>query len=220
MLVDTVPITRPIRLPTALPSVDGTEPVRQVEQNRIEARRVVPLDPPGQRGPLGTEARKNLFMSGVQDAEPEKSATGLTPEEETVVKDLKARDAEVRRHEQAHAAVGGQYAGSPSYTFQTGPDGNRYAIGGEVAIDVSTIPGDPEATIQKMEQVKAAALAPAEPSAADRSVAALADAQRMAALAELNAMRRAPDPEEARAGFSAAREAFTPPLENTLERAA
>jgi len=91
----------------------------------------------------------------------------------------------VRRHEQAHAAVGGQYAGSPSYTYQTGPDGQRYAIGGEVPIDVSPVKGDAQATISKMEVVKAAALAPAEPSGADRRVASLADSIRAQAVADL-----------------------------------
>jgi len=103
----------------------------------------------------------------------------------------RARDREVRDHEQAHARVGGPYAGQPSYTYQTGPDGNRYAIGGEVAIDIAPVNGDPEATIIKMEVVKAAALAPAEPSAQDRKVAALADAQRAQAVADLAELRRA-----------------------------
>ena len=131
--------------------------------------------------------------SGADDAdkaEAKTDARGLTEAEQDLVADLKARDAEVRRHEQAHAAVGGQYAGTPTYTFQTGPDGQRYAVGGAVAIDVSPVDGDPEATIDKMEMVKAAALAPAEPSAADRQVAALADAQRAQAVADLSALRR------------------------------
>ena len=59
--------------------------------------------------------------------------------------------------------------------LKLGPDGNRYAIGGEVSIDVAPVDGDPEATIAKMEIVKAAALAPAEPSAQDRKVAAIAE---------------------------------------------
>ena len=119
----------------------------------------------------------------------EKGADGLTEAERQVVSDLRARDAEVRRHEEAHARVGGQYAGQPSYSYQTGPDGKRYAIGGEVPIDVSEVPGDPEATIDKMVVVKRAALAPAEPSGQDRRVAAYADAKRLAAQAELNAQR-------------------------------
>jgi hypothetical protein len=120
-----------------------------------------------------------------------KDPAGLTKEEQSVVDQLRARDREVRDHEQAHARVGGAYAGEPSYTYQTGPDGNRYAIGGEVAIDIAPIEGDPEATIQKMEVVKAAALAPAEPSGQDRKVAALADAQKMQAIADLAELRRA-----------------------------
>jgi hypothetical protein len=101
------------------------------------------------------------------------------------VQKLKARDAEVRAHEQAHAAAGGAYAGAPSYEFQRGPDGRDYAVSGEVSIDVSEIPGDPEATIQKMQQVKRAALAPAEPSGPDQSIAASADAKILNARREL-----------------------------------
>ncbi|NWL14699.1 catalase [Pseudoalteromonas sp. Scap03] len=101
------------------------------------------------------------------------------------IKELKARDTEVRTHEQAHAAVGGQYAGSPSYEYQRGPDGTNYAVGGEVPIDVGVINGDPQATIEKMQTVRAAALAPAEPSGADRAIAADATQKIAAAQAEL-----------------------------------
>ncbi|MEM6357195.1 MAG: putative metalloprotease CJM1_0395 family protein, partial [Pseudomonadota bacterium] len=61
---------------------------------------------------------------------------------------------------------------------------------GSVSIDVSPVPGDPEATIAKMQQVKAAALAPAEPSSADRRVATVAEAAQREAEAILAAMRR------------------------------
>ena len=74
---------------------------------------------------------------------------------------LVERDLEVRKHEQAHQMAGGEHAGSPSYQFSHGPDGKRYATGGEVAIDIGAIPGDPGATLAKMQQVRAAALAPA-----------------------------------------------------------
>ena len=105
--------------------------------------------------------------------------------EQAMIAELKQRDAEVKIHEQAHASVGGQLAGSPSYTFQTGPDGQKYAIGGEVQIDVSVVPDDPQATIAKMQQVKAAALAPAQPSGADRQIAAEASRNISEAQAEL-----------------------------------
>lgn len=97
----------------------------------------------------------------------------LTPEEQQVVRDLQRRDAEVRRHERAHAAAGGPVAGAPVYEFQRGPDGRFYAVNGEVRIDVSP-EGNPRATIAKMELVIRAALAPAQPSAQDRAVAAQA----------------------------------------------
>ncbi len=105
--------------------------------------------------------------------------------EQAAIAELKQRDAEVKAHEQAHASVGGQLAGSPSYTFQSGPDGQKYAIGGEVQIDVSVVPDDPQATIDKMQQVKAAALAPAQPSGADRQIAAEATRNISEAQAEL-----------------------------------
>ena len=105
--------------------------------------------------------------------------------EQKQIQELKARDTEVRLHEQAHARVGGQYAGSPSYEYQRGPDGNNYAVGGQVMIDVAEIPGDPAGTIDKMQTVRAAALAPAEPSGADRAIAADATQKQAAAQAEL-----------------------------------
>lgn len=112
--------------------------------------------------------------------------------EQQELRELQARDREVRSHEQAHASVGGSYAGSPSYSYQQGPDGRQYAIGGEVQIDISPVSGDPQATIQKMQQVKAAALAPAEPSAADRRIAAEASQRLLQAQAELVAEKTAP----------------------------
>jgi hypothetical protein len=102
-----------------------------------------------------------------------------------LVRSLSQRDAEVHAHESAHSAVGGQYAGSANYTYQRGPDGVNYAVGGEVSIDVGVIPGNPQATLEKMQLVQRAALAPAEPSSQDRKVAALAAQQANAARAEL-----------------------------------
>ena len=90
--------------------------------------------------------------------------------EQQQITELKQRDAEVRAHEQAHASLGGQYASSPQYEYERGPDGRRYAVGGEVSIDISEA-STPEETIRKAQQVKAAALAPAEPSAQDLRVA-------------------------------------------------
>lgn len=98
----------------------------------------------------------------------------VTQEEQREIQKLQRRDAEVRAHEQAHLAAAGQHAaGGASYTYETGPDGKRYATGGEVPIDVSKekTPGE---TLAKMIQVRKAALAPANPSGADRQIAAKA----------------------------------------------
>ncbi len=105
--------------------------------------------------------------------------------EQRELAELKKRDAEVKAHEVAHASVGGQLASSPGYSFDVGPDGQQYAVAGEVQIDLSPVPGDPQATIIKMQQVKAAALSPSEPSAADRQVAAEAARRITEAQAEL-----------------------------------
>lgn len=117
----------------------------------------------------------------------DKKANGeeLTDAEQQEVTELKARDTEVRIHEQAHQSAGGAYAGAPSYSYETGPDGKRYATEGEVSIDISE-EKDPEATIAKMQVVKKAALAPAEPSAQDRRVYASASQKEAAARQELN----------------------------------
>ncbi len=102
-----------------------------------------------------------------------------------IIRQLSQRDNEVRAHEQAHSSVGGQYAGSAQYSYQRGPDGVNYAVGGEVPIDVGAISGDPRATLEKMQLVQRAALAPADPSSQDRRVAALASQQANQARAEI-----------------------------------
>lgn len=110
----------------------------------------------------------------------------LTPEEKKRVEELKERDAEVRRHEQAHIRAGRQYVrGGAEYEYEKGPDGNQYAVSGEVNLDTSPIPDNPEATIQKAETIKRAALAPEEPSGQDRKVAAEADEMKREAQKEL-----------------------------------
>jgi len=90
------------------------------------------------------------------------------------VRELSARDREVRTHEAAHKAAGGSLTGPASFSFSNGPDGKRYATGGEVSIDTSKVAGDNQATLIKANQIRAAALAPAQPSNTDQAVAAKA----------------------------------------------
>lgn len=133
----------------------------------------------------GGSARQGARAGGRSTGGNAVQGDGLTEEERDQISELKARDREVRTHEAAHMMAGGQHASGPTYTYQAGPDGQRYAIGGEVQIDTSP-EKDPEATIAKMEIVKRAALAPAEPSAQDVKVAQMAEQQRAQAQAELS----------------------------------
>ncbi|MBT3331127.1 MAG: hypothetical protein HOK21_23735 [Rhodospirillaceae bacterium] len=121
----------------------------------------------------------------------------LSEEQQKQVSQLQKADAEIHRHEQAHAAAGGQYAGSPQYSYTNGPDGGRYATSGHVSIDVSAVAGDPKATIAKMDVVQRAANAPAEPSSADRSVSAQAASTKQAAQIELSQQKAAEKAEAA-----------------------
>jgi hypothetical protein len=114
------------------------------------------------------------------------TSTELSSEQQTQVRKLKDRDAEVRAHEQAHIAAGGSLVrGGVHYDYTTGPDNKRYATGGEVSIDTSPVRNDPKATIQKGERGKRAALAPAKPSSQDYAVASSADQMIIAAQMEL-----------------------------------
>ena len=120
----------------------------------------------------GSRVSMRQALDPVNPTDPLKDPTSNEYKE---LQDLKTRDREVRQHEQAHVAAGGAHvAGGPTFSYTRGPDGRQYATGGEVPIDDSPVPGDPEATIRKMQTVQSAALAPAEPSAQDRAVAAKA----------------------------------------------
>jgi hypothetical protein len=85
----------------------------------------------------GKDAKGAKGVNGTDSNGGKRDASGLSEGERKQLKELKSRDTEVRNHENAHQSAGGQFAGSPSYTYQAGPDGRRYAIGGEVSIDVS-----------------------------------------------------------------------------------
>lgn len=162
----------------------------------------------------GREEADRDANSSTRAGEPE-----LSPREQRQqqleIADLVQRDREVRTHEQAHAAVGGQYAGAPTYSFKRGPDGQRYAVSGEVSIDTAPVPNDPEATLRKMEIVLRAALAPIEPSPQDLRVAALAQAQAAQARVELAEQRReeATNAVEQRKARDEARQADESPAE-------
>ncbi len=130
------------------------------------------------------------------------SGDKLSNQELSEVNQLKLIDTKVRAHEQAHLAAGsGLVRGGASFQYSKGPDGKQYAVAGEVQIDASPVPDDPEATIQKMQQVRRAALAPSDPSPQDRKVASSATQIETSAAMELSLQK-----------FSNKTEAFTNPF--------
>lgn len=168
---------------------------------------------PADRVTLSKEALENSAQNEDR-ANPIANELDLSTEEKQTVNDLKKRDAEVKAHEAAHmAAGGGVVQGSASYEYQSGPDGKMYAVGGEVKIDVSP-ENTPDETIRKMQQIRAAALAPAQPSGTDRAVAA--QASQLEAQARMEKMQQASqtdygDPSQVDARTGSAR-SQTPPL--------
>lgn len=150
--------------PSFSPSEKPLSPAKEAEKARIEARLAV-----------------------LEKKIEEKKTSGLDSPEEDQKRRLQERDAEVRAHEMAHlAAAGGLARGGMSLVYQTGPDGRQYAVGGSVNIDTSKA-NTPEETIQKAQRIRAAALAPADPSSQDLQVAARASQMEAEARAELAA---------------------------------
>lgn len=94
----------------------------------------------------------------------------LTKEDQKEVEKLKARDEEVKQHEQAHQRAGAGITGQAKYTYEAGPDGKQYAVGGSVSIDMSE-EDTAQATISKAEKIRRTALAPKDPSSQDLKVA-------------------------------------------------
>lgn len=130
--------------------------------------------------------------AALRDPTQPTSPTGeaLSEAELREIEQLKRRDAEVRAHEQAHMGAAGNLVRSgASFDYETGPDGKRYAVGGEVTIDTSKVSGDPQATLIKAQKIRRAASAPADPSPQDRSVAA--EASRMEAQARVEISQQA-----------------------------
>jgi len=143
---------------------------------------------------MGIDAITSSGTYAQQASAPARKAASAqqqySPQDQAVIDKLKARDLQVRQHEQAHLAVAGSLATSvASFTYQRGPNGVNYAVGGEVGIDTS--PGrTPEETLAKARQIQAAALAPADPSGPDRSVAANAAQMAQKAQAEISAKQQ------------------------------
>ncbi|MEJ2693535.1 MAG: putative metalloprotease CJM1_0395 family protein [Candidatus Thiodiazotropha sp.] len=157
-------------------------------------RRAGPVDPehPATSTPEATGRESDTTAAESSSQRPAREtgeSSRLTPEEQSQINDLQQRDREVKAHELAHKAVGGRYVTGGSFTYQTGPDGRRYAIGGEVTINNSR-GSTPEETLRKAELIRRAALAPADPSPQDYRVASQANLVAAQARGEIAAEQR------------------------------
>lgn len=171
-------------VPEATPATENSNTKNSTENNQ---QTKVAREPERQVGEKN--ASKERQRDSSQDSSEQSQDQQLKRQElqqKRQIEQLKSRDREVRAHEAAHAGVGGIFAGAPQLSFTTGPDGKRYATSGEVSIDTSEVPNDPKATLSKMQQIRQAALAPAEPSSQDLKVAAIASQIANQALVELN----------------------------------
>lgn len=184
-------------------SIDPLYPSRNITENSIripDSPADVSFPKESVRLSLSPEAQKFLKNNGegrkngeVTNETPPgdlqcgpKSRLQLSPEQLTYLEKLKTTDLHVRTHEGQHMAIAGAYAiGGPRYSYTKGPDGRMYATGGAVKLDTSPIPNNPAATIKKAQILRQAALAPSDPSGADRAIASAASKMEMKARQEL-----------------------------------
>ncbi|MCL2075791.1 MAG: hypothetical protein FWH15_05030 [Betaproteobacteria bacterium] len=153
----------------------------QFSASRTEARGRADVAPDGMKK-AGQEGVPN---AGNADNKNPADKTRLSEAEQREVEMLKQTDRAVRQHEMQHVAAGGSMVTSgASFTYKRGPDGQSYAVAGEVGIDTSK-GRTPEETLSRATRIRAAALAPSDPSPQDRRVAAMATQMEMEAMREI-----------------------------------
>ena len=185
-----MPITTNPLNPNARISVSGT---RLLQASRLQlpsqvSPQAVPI--PAASEKYSAEKVSSEKVHGEKASHTEKvslrsSARQLSDAELAEVSSLKARDSKVRQHEQAHlAASAGLNVSKAAFTYQRGPDGVNYAVGGDVRIDTS--PGrTAQDSLARADMIVDVALAPADPTPSDRSAAAKAQNMAQQANAEL-----------------------------------
>lgn len=184
----------------AYPSANTMSPrVEQAAKSRALEEDTASTDDPK----TTSASEESSEESSSAEAGPKRAdGTPMAPEEIQYLDQLKQTDREVRQHEMAHQIAGGAYTGGASYEYEVGPDGKRYAVAGEVPIDYGPVPNDPQATIEKMRTVIAAAMAPADPSPTDYQIAA--QARQYLLEAKLEASMQRSEMEQARSNGAAA----------------
>lgn len=121
-----------------------------------------------------------------KDSKEDTNKDELTSAQKALVQKLQITDQKVKEHEAAHISVGGSVITSgANFSYTQGPDKRLYATSGEVGIDTSP-ESTPRETIPKMQLVRAAALAPSDPSGTDYQVASTATLLEMQARFQLS----------------------------------
>ncbi len=171
----------------------------------------------GSRKDQGVENTSQKVENSDEKSSRAQDRVTLSAEAQQKLRELSTRDQQVRAHEAAHAAVGGRYAGAPKLSYKEGPDGRRYATEGEVSIDVSEVPGDPGKTLEKADIVKRAALAPQNPSSADRAIAAKATQMAAKARMEMSAENNESLHDGVKSALAGASQGQNDPFENNTD---
>ena len=153
---------------------------------------------------------QNIIKSEAEKREASEKKDKAENEKDSQVRELENIQREVIAHEQAHKVAAGEFGGGISYTYTEGPDGKRYITGGEVPIKLRQ-GATPEETLRNMQQVQAAANAPADPSGQDRQVAAKAAA--IASRARSEILHDESEHENSESGLTATVASGTPIIE-------
>ncbi len=135
-----------------------------------------------QQDTRGVEKNDSATESKNNQNQENEDNTQLTQDERVELSKLKAVDTKVRAHEAAHQS-GPAASGGASFTYEKGPDGVMYAVGGEVPVRIET-GSTPQETVSNLQGVIATALAPADPSPQDLSIASKARVMMMKAQQE------------------------------------
>lgn len=168
------------------------------EQALSLARRSVPSNPdretalPELPAPSDSETARPRPPAADDTGAPETSSRTeeLSAQQQREVQTLERTERQVRADERAQRAAAGAYSDGVQLRYSVGPDGRRYVVAAEVALDVTPVPGDPAATLRKMEAIMRA-VSSGSSSISDQTDALAAEQLARRARAQLAAQRYA-----------------------------
>lgn len=145
---------------TSTRRTEGTaqEPIQRptnLTQKQARARTLSELQPPN------ISLDSSSFASLLED----RQTSDFLAKQQLII-----ADAGVRSHERQHVFAAGGLAGAPVYDLEEGPDGEFYAVGGEVRVSAGN-GGSPEKRSRDAATLALAATGPADGSSADLGAA-------------------------------------------------